>query len=280
MLKTLGRIGAMLGAVLGAAALLAAMVGVVWLDALFEEPGVAHVLSLAGELGAKRVMVVVAHPDDEQLVAGLIVKAIEGGADVSMITATRGEAGSQRPQVARQAELGIIRTAEVLKNGYALGVTAQEVWNMPDGGLETRVPFMALVADIVRAFHRHEPDLVVTFWPESGATGHTDHMRIGLAVQHAVKQFEGIHVYRGPKHIAYTLMPRGIMQRLGGERGRFVADNQPAPTHSMPGDARIKQRGWDIHASQRDYVQCVYAVPANVLYAFFDKEFYFVEAVE
>lgn len=275
MLKILGRMAAVLGGIV----LLAAMVGVIWLDSLFEEPGVRHVASLTEELGAKRVMAIFAHPDDEQLVAGLLVTAKAEGAELAMITATRGEAGTQMPQVVHQQHLGIIRTAEALKNSYALGVDAHEVWPMPDGALERDVPFLTLAGEITKAFHRFEPDLVVTFWPESGATGHRDHMRIGLAARHAVRQFEGIHVYQGPEHIAYTLMPRGIMRSLGGERGAFVAENQPDPTHSMPSNADAKLRGWDIHASQRDYVEAVYQVPANVLYSFFDKEFYFVEEV-
>lgn len=269
-----------LGMVLGGIVLLGAMGGALWLDAQFEEPGVAHVPSVAQELGAKRVLAIFAHPDDEQLVAALLSRAAEDGADVSMITATAGERGTQMPEIARQAELGIIRTAEVLKNGYALGLKAQEVWGLPDGGLERDVPFLALVEEIVKALHRYEPDLIVTFWPESGASAHPDHMRMGLAAREAVRRFEGIHVYRGPKHIAYTLMPRGAMRSLGGETGQFVADNQPEPTHSMPGDIHLKVRGWDIHESQRDYVAHAYGAPANVLYSFFDKEFYFVEKVE
>jgi len=275
MLAFFGRIAAVLGGLV----LLLSMVGVIWLDSLFEEPGATHVPSLTAELGAKRVMVIVAHPDDEQLVAGLIVQAVDEGAEVGMITATRGEAGTQMPKIVHQPHLGTVRAAEALKNSYALGIDAHEVWPMPDGALERDVPFLALVADIARAFHRFEPDLVVTFWPESGATGHRDHMRIGLAAQHAVKQFKSIHVYQGPEHIAYTLMPRGIMQSLGGERGRFVADNQPDPTHAVPSNTGAKMRGWAIHESQSDYVRSVYQVPANVLYSFFDKEFYFVEEV-
>lgn len=275
MLKLLGRIGAIVGGI----ALLVSMVGAIWLDSLFEEPGVKHVTSLTQELGAKRVMAIFAHPDDEQLVAGLLVAAKAEGADLGMITATRGEAGTQMPKIVHQQHLGIIRMAEALKNSYALGIDAHEVWPMPDGALERDVPFLSLAAEITKAFHRFEPDLVVTFWPESGATGHRDHMRIGLAAQHAVRQFEGIHVYQGPSNIAYTLMPRGVMQRLGGARGDFVAENQPDPTHSMPSNADAKLRGWDIHESQRDYVEATYLVPASVLYSFFDKEFYFVEEV-
>ncbi len=274
------RMLAILAATAGLAVTVIVIAALIWFNALFEERGAQPVESVAGALGAKRVLAVFAHPDDEQLVTGLLHRAaIDDGAYVAMITATQGEAGTQMPVVARQRELGIIRTAEVLKSGFALGVKDQEVWNYADGGVEA-VPFLTLTAAIIKAFHRYEPDLVVTFWPESGATGHPDHRRIGLAVAEAVRQFEGIHVYRGPKHVAYTLMPRRVMRQLGGERGAFVAEHQPEPNFSMPGETGLKQRGWDIHASQGDFVREVYGVPANVLYAFFDKEFYYVEALQ
>lgn len=258
---------------------LALVGGYVWADRLFEEPAAQPVPSLAGALGAKRVLAVFAHPDDEQLVTGLLLRARrDDGAWTGLITATRGEAGTQMPQVVRQEYLGVVRMAEVLKNGFALGVEAQEVWDLPDGGL-SRISFKQLVTRLIQAYHRFEPDLVVTFWPQSGATRHPDHMRIGLAAQVAAYEFRGIHVYQGPRHLAYVLMPRAAMRRLGRERGRFVADNQPAPTHAMPGDAAAKIRGWEIHASQRDFVRHVYGVPPNVLYALFDKEFYYVETL-
>ena len=251
----------------------------VWVDRRFEEPDARHVASLAAELGAERVLAVFAHPDDEQLVAGLLTRAgRDDGAWTGMITATRGEAGTQMPQIVAQPFLGVVRTGEVLKNGYALGLEAQEVWELPDGGL-SGLPVNTLAGQILNAYHRYEPDLVVTFWPQSGATQHPDHMRIGLATQIAAYEFRGIHVYQGPKHLAYVLMPRDVMRRFGGERGAFVADNQPAPTYSMPGETAAKLKGWDIHESQGEFVKRVYGVPANVLYTFFDKEFYFVEEV-
>lgn len=276
MQRHLGRAAALAA---GAVALLAAG-AFVWVDRRFEEPAARKVPSLAAELGAARVLAIFAHPDDEQLAAGLLTRAKrDDGAWTGMITATRGEAGTQMPEVVRQPYLGIVRTAEVLKNGYALDLDAQEVWELPDGGLEA-LALTGLVRQIVNAFHRYEPDLVVTFWPQSGATRHPDHMRIGLAAQIAAYEFRGIHVYDGPSHVAYVLMPRDVMRRFGGERGQFVAENQPAPTHAMPGETPAKLRGWDIHESQGEFVERVYGVPANVLYTFFDKEFYYVEEVE
>ena len=253
---------------LAAAALLAAFL---WLGSLFSEPGAEPVSSLAGALGAQRVLGVFAHPDDEQLVTGLLVRADRAGVFTALVTATRGEAGEQSPVVARQRDLGAVRMAELLKNGFALGVDEQEVWDYPDGGVPD-VPLDELTSRVERAIRRYEPDLVVTFWPASGATGHKDHMRVGLAAETAVEQLRAVG--RGPRWLAYALTPPRALARMGGAAGLRVAENTPAPTHRMPGEIDAKLRGWEIHASQHDFVRKVYRVPPRVLYWLWDEELY------
>jgi LmbE family N-acetylglucosaminyl deacetylase len=258
--------------VLLAAVLLAAAAGaLLWVRSLFREPGAVAVPSLAGALGAKRVLGVFAHPDDEQLVTGLFLRAKRGGAFTALVTATRGEAGDQAPVVARQRDLGSVRAAELLKNGFALGIDEQEIWTYPDGGV-SGVPLDELVARIEAALRRYEPDLVVSFWPASGATGHPDHMRIGLAAETAVKRVAAAGA--GPRWLAYALTPRRALARIGGALGQRVARDTPDPTHRMPGEVGAKLRGWQIHASQRDFVRVTYRVPARVLYRLWDEEPY------
>jgi LmbE family N-acetylglucosaminyl deacetylase len=257
---------------LAAAALLAAALGGAFrLRRLFSEPVAARVPSLTGALGAKRVLGVFAHPDDEQLVTGLLLAAHREGAYTALVTATRGEAGTQCPVVARQSDLGAVREAELLKSGFALGVSEQEVWRYPDGGVP-HVPVEELVARIEEALRRHRPDLVVTFWPASGATGHPDHKRIGLAAEQAVERARAAGA--GPRWLAYTLTPRRAFARFGGELGRQVAAETPDPTHRMPGAARAKLRGWQIHASQRDFVRKEFGIPAAVLHRLWHEELY------
>jgi len=253
----------------GAAAALAA--GFLWLASLFSEPGAVAVPSLAGALGAQRVLGVFAHPDDEQLVTGLFVRAKRDGAFTALVTATRGEAGEQAPVVARQRDLGTVREAELLKNGFALGIDAQEVWSYADGGVP-EVPLDELVARIEAAMRRHAPELVVSFWPASGATGHPDHMRVGLATEAAAERLAAAGA--GPRWLAYALTPRRALARLGGEAGRRIASATPEATHRMPGEVAVKLRGWQIHASQRDFVRKAYGVPARVLHWLWDEELY------
>ena len=165
----------------------------------FSDPAAAPVASLAGALGARRVLGVFAHPDDEQLVTGLFLRAKQEGAFTALVTATRGEAGEQAPVVARQRDLGAVRAAELLKNGFALGIDEQEIWDHPDGGVPG-VPLAALIERVEGALRRFEPDLVVSFWPASGATGHPDHMRIGLAAETAAKRL--VAAGAGPRWLA------------------------------------------------------------------------------
>jgi LmbE family N-acetylglucosaminyl deacetylase len=266
-------VGIVAGVIAGVLAL-AVLGGFLYMRTYFEAPEAKSVSSLATSLGAKRVLGVFAHPDDEQLITGLFSSADKDGVFTALVTATKGEAGQQVPVVARQVDLGIVRKAEALKNGFALGVDEQDVWDYPDGGVPD-VPMDELVARIAAEIARVQPDLVVTFWPASGATGHKDHMRVGLAAETAVKQAKAAGA--GPRWIAYALTPPKGLRAFGGDTGKFVADNQPQATHKTPGDTSAKLRGWKIHASQRDYVQAAYGFPDWLLYALWDKEFYRVE---
>jgi N-acetylglucosamine malate deacetylase 2 len=248
----------------------------VWVDSHFEEPDAAFVDSLADELDAQSVLAVFAHPDDEQLVTGLLIRSAAAEHAVTrMITFTKGEAGTQRPQISRLSDLGLIRQAELLKNGFALGVSEQLVWDYPDGGVPEE-NFDAMVARLEAQIAIWQPDLVVTFWPESGFTNHADHMEVGRVATAAIEKMHAEGGNIGPKAIAYILAPRPMMSRFGGERGRTVVANQPTPTHAMPGEGWAKIRGWDIHASQADFVQAVYGMPPGLLHRLYDKEHYYV----
>ncbi len=251
--------------------------GLFWLDSLFEERDAKFVPSIAGELDAKSVLAVFAHPDDEQLITGLLIRANKkDGAVTRIITSTKGEAGTPLPQISRTEELGIIRHAEVLKNGYALGVKEQLVWDYPDGGLAD-ANYEKYVARLKNQISLWQPDLIVTFWPESGFSNHADHKRVGRATTEAINRLRALNPETAPKAIAYILAPRPMMQKFGGETGSIVAGNQPDPTHAMSGEGWAKIRGWDIHASQRGYVQKNYGLPPAIVHRLYDKEHYYVQ---
>jgi LmbE family N-acetylglucosaminyl deacetylase len=269
---------AIIGGIVVGVAAIAALVGFFYMRTYFSAPSAKAVASVVGEAGAKRVLGVFAHPDDEQLVTGLFSYAKERDhAFTSLVTATKGEAGHQVPTVARQQDLGMVRKAEALKNGFALGIDDQEVWDYADGGVP-EAPLEEIVARVAAKIVAVQPDMVVTFWPASGATGHKDHMRMGLAAETAVKQVraQASGGYAGPRWIAYVITPANGLKAFGGATGKFVADNQPEPTHAVPGNRGAKLRGWKIHASQENYVQAAYGFPDWLLYVLWDQEFYHV----
>lgn len=274
------RILIILGAVVGVLALLAG--GLYWAGrSLFHEPTARGVESVIGELGGTRVLGVFAHPDDEQTVNGLFWRASTiDGAYTAMITATKGEAGEQSPTVGRQEDLGTIREAEALMNSFNLGVDRHVVWDYPDGGVP-QVDEEELVDRVIEEMTTVKPDVVVAFWPESGATGHKDHMQMGEITERAIARLaEEDGSYRGPKWIVYTISPTAALATFGGERGAFVVENQPDPDYAMSAEVSKKHEGWAIHASQENYMQESYILPTWLIYLLWDQEFYHVRDLE
>ncbi len=249
---------------------------VLWLDQQFEERTARHVTSLTQEFDAKSVLAIFAHPDDEQLITGLLLQTSEReNAQSTILTFTKGEAGTQMPKIARDSELGIIRHAELLKNGYALGVDKQIVWDYPDGAV-SKQNFDELTQRVKKNILELSPDLIITFWPESGFSNHDDHKAVGQITTAAVRTIHATTPQKAPKAIAYILAPRPMMQRFAGENGKLIAANQPDPTHSVNGQGWAKIRGWDIHASQKEYVRKTYGIPPSIIHRLYDKEHYFV----
>lgn len=88
-----------------------------------------------------RVVVVSAHPDDETLGAGGVVRALHlAGADLSIVVATDGEAAYPGLDARARAELGRARRVELGEALAAQGLSDVPVtWlGLPDSGLDAR----------------------------------------------------------------------------------------------------------------------------------------------
>jgi len=250
------------------AAVLLAFAAVVWVDSLFREPDARKIESLTGALGARTLLAVFAHPDDEISAAGALADAASNGVRVYVVTATRGEKGKADFSVSSSDELARIREAELRAHTRALGVTEQQVWHFPDSQVDRDIP--ALSQRIAAEIERIAPDAILSFHPESGLTYHRDHRAVGEATVRAIA------ATGSPARLVQLLVPAAMMRTFAGERGALVAKNQPPATWAMPIDSRIKRRAWTIHASQAGFIRRVYKVSPWVLYFFFDEEHYFV----
>jgi LmbE family N-acetylglucosaminyl deacetylase len=129
-----------------------------------------------------RVLGVFAHPDDETLCAGgTLAKYASAGADVRVISLTRGGAGQVRDaSAATRATLRTVREMELVAAGRELGLTETRCFDYADGELSDveSQQLVGLVSELLRDF---QPDVVITFGPD-GFSGHPDHKAVGAAV--------------------------------------------------------------------------------------------------
>jgi LmbE family N-acetylglucosaminyl deacetylase len=139
-----------------------------------------------GPGSAQRLLGVFAHPDDEVFCAGgTMARAAEAGAEVMIVSATRGERGQIRDATAAtRRTLGAVREGELGAAAAGLGVQRVQVLAYPDGTLqEHRSSLGAAIAGIMRQF---DPDTVITFGADGGY-GHPDHMAISELTTHAFR---------------------------------------------------------------------------------------------
>jgi LmbE family N-acetylglucosaminyl deacetylase len=113
-----------------------------------------------------------------------LAKYASAGADVRVISFTRGEAGQIRDaSAATRATLKAVREKELGAAGEALGLTETRCLDYPDGGLSAMdsVTLRGLASDLITEL---DPDVVITFGPD-GFSGHPDHIAVGAAVSAA-----------------------------------------------------------------------------------------------
>lgn len=119
-----------------------------------------------------RILVVTAHPDDEILLAPfLAAHCIDRGASCAILVLTRGEAGGD-PDV---------RTAEMARSAALLNLRLLQ-WSLPDtaGPWPDRDAVVRLVGDVIAG---ERPEMILTFDPAHGTTGHPAHRETGAIVR-------------------------------------------------------------------------------------------------
>lgn len=133
----------------------------------------------------RRVLCVVAHPDDIEYAASAAVASwTADGVDVTYLILTRGEAGVDNSSPDRTAEFRAIEQTEA---AAIVGVNEIEFLDYPDGMLQYSVD---LRREITRSIRRYKPDAVaVGNWDieVSERLNQADHRVAGLAALDAVR---------------------------------------------------------------------------------------------
>jgi LmbE family N-acetylglucosaminyl deacetylase len=160
----------------------------------FAPPGTGGVAALAGalaQLGAnKRVLVIGAHPDDED--TELLAIVSRGmGAQVAYLSLSRGEGGQNAIGPELGPELGIIRTEELLA-ARRLDGARQFFTRAYDFGFSKTVeetfrfwPRDSLLADVVAVIRRFRPQIIVSIFSGTPRDGHGQHQASGIVARQA-----------------------------------------------------------------------------------------------
>lgn len=157
----------------------------------------------------QRVLVVVAHPDDELFMAPAIASLARQGADVAIFYATAGDAGPGVSGLAPGKELAERRIAEAWCAVEALGVSTLLGAEHPDGKLGLGVhhegsPARALTASYAEQFALSD---VILTWGPDGGYGHGDHRMVSALATQVV---QAMPAAERPK-LLYVGIPAGSL---------------------------------------------------------------------
>ena len=135
----------------------------------------------------KRILVVMAHPDDCDFGAGgTIAQWTSRGIEVSYCIITNGDQGGEASDFPLE-EMAQVRQREQRAAGKELGVDIVTYLNYRDGSL---FPSLELRKDIVREIRRAKPDRMVVQSPERNweriFASHPDHLAAGETAIQAV----------------------------------------------------------------------------------------------
>lgn len=190
-------------------------------------------------LNMPTVLVVLAHPDDESFpMGGTLAKYAAQGARVTLVCATRGEAGvvGLTPEETAQ-----IRTEELQAAAAALGLAGVRFLGYLDGQLAAADPatIVGQLVDIIRAL---QPQAVITFGPD-GISGHPDHLAIHRFTTAAFDR-AGL-----PARLYYLAPSEATLQGCGVVPDRELAGG-PVAAIDIADHLVAKVRAMQCHASQ------------------------------
>jgi LmbE family N-acetylglucosaminyl deacetylase len=170
----------------------------------------------------KRVLMIGAHPDDEdtQFLASL---ALGQGADVAYLSLTRGEGGQNAIGSDQQEALGLVRTEELLAArridgaqqlfarayDYGFSKTADEAFR--------HWPHDTLLYDVVSIIRKYRPDVIVSVFSGTPRDGHGQHQASGVVAREAFDA--AADPTKFPDQIARGLQPFSVKKYYLSTRG-------------------------------------------------------------
>lgn len=204
---------------------------------LLEETGtVATGLLLRQMDGVKRVLMIAAHPDDED--TSLLTTLSRGwGAETAYLALTRGDGGQNLIGPELWEGLGIVRTGELV-SARRLDGGRQFFTRAFDYGFSKSAdealslwPRDELLADVVWVVRSYRPQVIVSVFSGTPADGHGQHQAAGIMARAA---FEAAgDSTRFPEQLAYGVEPWSPDKLYQSSRRRFFAPSGPVDDGSI-----------------------------------------------
>jgi len=195
------------------------------------------------------MLTVFAHPDDETFgAAGVMAAARERGVPVTVISATRGEAGeSAIPGLDDPERLGVVRERELREAMRQIDVSDVRLLGYRDSGMAgspsaehprafMRVPVETAAAKLVSHIRSVRPHVILTFGPE-GLYGHPDHVHMHHVALRAI-QVAADPSYKGRAASQPWQTPVLYFAAFPREEMLALLDRPNSPLKSLPADAR------------------------------------------
>ncbi len=159
----------------------------------------------------KRVLVIVAHADDMEFMAGgTIAKMADLGYEIREVIATNNERGTLEPDWSAEYTAAA-RRAEARAGARILGVNPEvEFLGYEDGRL-SETPLNELRERCMRAIRGHRPAIIFTWDPHAPYEEHQDHRAVAWAATEAAA-FSHFPLYH-PEHRDEGLMPHYVGER-------------------------------------------------------------------
>ncbi|HEX5480921.1 MAG TPA: PIG-L family deacetylase [Dehalococcoidia bacterium] len=243
------------------------------------------------------ILVVLAHPDDESLISGTMARYTDAGMPVTMLCATRGEAGEIAPGTdATPDNLGEHRERELRDACAIVGVHDVRLLPFRDSGMagtpennDPRSLAQASKAEVVSAMAGVMRDVrprAVLTWDATGGYGHPDHMKVHVC---ATEAFETSGAARNAA-LFYSVIPieeftsaMEEMRRRGIEVGDPPGDPDAMDQMEMVRPNCIidvaaqldrKQQALRAHRTQAGSFDMFDRMPEDLSRRFFEREYF------
>lgn len=165
------------------------------------------------ESGSKKVMAIMAHPDDpEFFCGGTIARWGHEGCDIAYLILTKGDKGSDDPEMTPE-QLADQRRQEQYAAAGILSVNTVVFLDEPDGELQ---PTLSLRRQVVREIRIYQPDIVLcqdpsAFYFGSNYVNHPDHRMAGQLALEAIFPAARNRMYH-PELLAEGLQPHRVRE--------------------------------------------------------------------